>query len=165
VVLAALGRLRTDDLGRISWSTLLTFGGGLTLGLALTTSGVADAVAVALSGLQSVPSEVSVAMVALVALVMTTVASNTATAATLIPLSIPLAILLGVDPVRLVVTVALASSVDFALVIGTPPTMLAYSTGLFRVREIFRIGVVFDLIGILLVVVALPWIWDLLGVL
>lgn len=165
VALAVLGRLTTGDLGRISWSTLLTFGGGLTLGLALTTSGVSDAVAVALSGLQALPAEVSVALVALVALLMTAVASNTATAATLIPLSIPLAVLLGVDPVRLVVTVALASSVDFALVIGTPPTMLAYSTGMFKVREIFRIGLAFDLAGILLVVVALPWIWSLLGVL
>jgi hypothetical protein len=47
-----------------------------------------------------------------------------------------------VDPVTLVVVVAIASSIDFALVIGTPPTMIAYSTKLFTAREIFRTGIV-----------------------
>jgi hypothetical protein len=50
--------------------------------------------------------------------------------ATLIPLAFPLAGIIGVDPVLLVIVVAIASSVDFALVIRTPPTMLAYSTEL-----------------------------------
>ena len=51
-------------------------------------------------------------------------ASNTGSAATLIPLAIPLAGLIGVGPTLLVAVVAIASSVDFALVIGTPPFQL-----------------------------------------
>lgn len=165
VVMATLGRVRPDDLGRISWSSLLTFGGGLTLGLALTGTGVADWVATRLGGLQGLPGPAAIAAVAAVALVTTTVASNTAAAATLIPLGIPLATVLGLDPTQLVVVIAIASSVDFALVIGTPPTMLAYSTGLFRPSEILRTGVVLDLLGIaLLVAVATTlWPWTALG--
>jgi sodium-dependent dicarboxylate transporter 2/3/5 len=163
VVLAVLGKIVPADLGRISWSALLTFGGGLTLGLFLTDSGASDWLAGRLAGLGGVPSWVGVTVVAAVALGLTTVASNTATAAMMIPLAIPLAGILGIDPTLLVLVVAVASSIDFALVIGTPPTMIAYSTGLFTSRDIFRIGIVLDLIGIGLLVTIVTAIWRLLG--
>lgn len=40
------------------------------------------------------------------------------------------------------------------------PTMLAYDTGFFKMKEIFRIGIVLDLIGI---VVVLVMTWTLFG--
>jgi solute carrier family 13 (sodium-dependent dicarboxylate transporter), member 2/3/5 len=164
VVLALLRQIEPDDLGRISWSSLLTFGGGLTLGMFLVQTGTSDWVATQLGGLAAVPAPVAVAVVAAVALLLTTVASNTAAAAMLIPLAIPLATIVGVDPVLLVLVVAVASSIDFALVIGTPPTLLAYSTRLYTSGEIFRIGVVIDIIGLILLVTAIAWVWHLIGV-
>lgn len=165
VVLALLGKVQPEDLGRISWASLLTFGGGLALGLFLVETGTSDWLATRLGGLADVPRPLAVAGVALFALALTTVASNTATASTLVPLAIPLAGIIGVDPVLLVVVVAIASSVDFALVIGTPPTMLAYATRLFSAREIFRTGVALDLAGIAVLVTAVVRLWDILGLL
>ena len=142
---------------------MLTFGGGLTLGVFLVESGASDWVATRFVGLAGLPHLVALGAVALLALGLTAVASNTATAAMLVPLAIPLAGVLGMDPVLLVVVVAIASSVDFALVIGTPPTMIAYSTGLYKTREIFKMGIVLDLIGIVILVTAVAWLWGLLG--
>lgn len=164
VVLVFAGRVVTAHLGRISWASLLTFGGGLTLGVALTESGVSATAAESLAGVGSLPQPLAIGAVAAAALGLTTVASNTAAAAMLIPLAIPLAPVLGVDPVQLVVVVAIASSIDFALVIGTPPTMLAYSTGLFSARQLLRIGGMLDLAGLLLLVVVVTRIWSWLGV-
>ncbi len=164
VVLAMLGVILPDDLGRISWASLLTFGGGLTLGLALVESGTSDWIATRLAGMAGLPTPIAVAAVAMLALALTTVASNTASAAILIPLTIPLAGVLGVDPTLLVVVVAIASSIDFALVIGTPPTMIAYSTRLYTAGGIFRIGIVLDLVGVGLLVTAVIAIWQLLGI-
>jgi sodium-dependent dicarboxylate transporter 2/3/5 len=163
--LALLGKLQTEDLGRISWAALLTFGGGLTLGFFMVQSGTSDWVATRLGGLTGLPPIVGVGAVALLALGLTAVASNTATAAMLIPLAIPLAGVLGVDPVLLVVVVAIASSIDFALVIGTPPTMIAYSTGLFRADRIFRMGLLLDFAGIVLLVTVVVWLWSAFGIL
>ena len=42
--------------------------------------------------------------------------------------------------------------------------MLAYSTGYFETREIFRRGIILDVIGALLLSFGVIWIWDLLGV-
>ncbi len=163
IVLALLGKIRPEDLGRISWASLITFGGGLTLGFFLVESGTSDWVATRLEGLAGVPEPLAVAAVAVLALGLTTVASNTATAAMLVPLAIPLAGLIGVDPVLLVAVVAIASSIDFALVVGTPPTMLAYATDLYTTREIFRTGIVLDFVGIALLVAAVVPVWQLMG--
>jgi sodium-dependent dicarboxylate transporter 2/3/5 len=163
VLLAMLGLILPADLGRISWESLLTFGGGLTLGLALVESGTSDWLATQLADLASAPTLVAVAAIALVTLALTTVASNTASAAILIPLALPLAAVIGVDPTLLVVVVAIASSIDFALVIGTPPTMIAYSTQLYTAGQIFRTGIVLDFFGITLLVTVVVWIWNALG--
>lgn len=163
VALAALRKVLPEDLGRISWAALLTFGGGLALGVFLTRTGTSDWLATRLAGLGGLPPSIGVAAVAVVALSLTTVASNTATAAMMIPLAIPLAGILGVSPTLLVLVVAVASSIDFALVVGTPPTMIAYSTGLFTTREIFRTGIALDLAGIGLLMTAAIGIWRLLG--
>jgi sodium-dependent dicarboxylate transporter 2/3/5 len=164
VVLAMLGKILPEDLGRISWASLLTFGGGLALGLALVESGTSDWIATRLTAMADLPTAIAVTAVAVLALALTTVASNTASAAILIPLTIPLAGVLGVDPTLLVVVVAIASSIDFALVIGTPPTMIAYSTQLYSAGQIFRVGIVLDLVGIGLLVTAVIAIWQLLGI-
>ncbi len=163
VVLALLRYVRQEDLARISWPSLITFGGGLALGVALVESGTADWVAANLGGLAEVPAFVAVLAVALLALGLTTVASNTASAAMLVPMAIPLAGVLGLDPVLLVVTVAVASSIDFALVIGTPPTMIAYSTQLFSAPQIFRVGAALDATGVLLLVTLVVAFWRVAG--
>ncbi|MFV9673168.1 MAG: SLC13 family permease, partial [Acidimicrobiia bacterium] len=163
VALFILGKLLPEDLGRISWPSLLTFGGGLTLGLFLVRSGTSDYLATRLVGLANVPEVIAVLAVASLTLLLTTVASNTASAAILIPLAIPLAGVLGVSPIGLVMVVAVASSIDFALVVGTPPTMIAYSTRLYTAGQIFRRGIVLDLVGIVLLVFVVTRIWELFG--
>jgi len=71
--------------------------------------------------------------------------------------------MLQIDPRLLVIIIAISSSIDFALVVGTPPTMMAYATGLFQVREIFKRGLILDLVGLLLLSFGVIWIWRLLG--
>lgn len=164
IVLMVLGRIETDDLGRISWPSLLTFGGGLAIGTAVATSGTSDWLVTRLDPIARLPDTLAILAVCAVTLALTTVASNTASAATLIPLAIPLAGLIGTDPVQLVILVAIVSSIDFALVIGTPPTMLAYDTGLFTTRRIFSIGIVLDVIGVVLVGTLLGRIWTTFGI-
>jgi len=163
IALFVLGRLKPEDLGRISWPSLLTFGGGLTLGIFLVETGVSDHVASRLAGLSGLPVLVAVGVVALITLLLTTVASNTASAAILIPMAIPLAAVLGIEATLLVAVVAIASSIDFALVIGTPPTMIAYSTKLYTAGQIFRRGIVLDLVGIALLVTLVTQVWEWLG--
>jgi sodium-dependent dicarboxylate transporter 2/3/5 len=164
IVLTTTADVTTSDVRSISWDALLVFGGGLCLGEVLVKTGASDWIATQLSFLAILPPWLAVGAVGTLTLALSAIASNTAAAATVLPLSLPLAVVVGVDPTLMVVVVAIASSIDFALVVGTPPTMIAYSTGLFTVGEIFRVGVLVDLAGLLLLVLVLPWVWTWLGV-
>lgn len=156
--------IKKEDLNNINWNALLTFGGGLALGSMLVLTGVSDWIALQLTALANLPSLLVIFLVAALTLLIGAFISNTACAAMLIPLAIPLAQILHMDPRLLVVVIAIASSIDFALVVGTPPTMMAYSTGLFDTKEIFKRGAVLDIIGILVLSFGVIWIWEWLGI-
>ncbi|MBN2472721.1 MAG: DASS family sodium-coupled anion symporter, partial [Anaerolineae bacterium] len=156
--------LEKEDLRRINWDALLTFGGGLSIGSLLVTTGVSDWVALKLIGLVVLPQIVVIFLLAALTMITGAFISNTACAAMLIPLAIPLARILQIDPRLLVAIIAISSSIDFALVVGTPPTMMAYSTGYFKTTEIFKRGVVLDIIGVTILSLGVIWIWKLLGV-
>jgi sodium-dependent dicarboxylate transporter 2/3/5 len=155
--------IKKEDLNRINWDALLTFGGGLAIGSMLVITGVSDWVALQLTGFSGQPTLLVVLLVAGLTILLGAFISNTGCAAMLIPVAIPLAQVLHMDPRLLVVVIAIASSLDFALVVGTPPTMMAYSTGYFGAKEIFRRGAVLDFIGLLVLSFGVIWIWRLLG--
>lgn len=156
--------IKKDDLNHVNWNVLLTFGGGLALGSMLVLTGVSDWIALQLIDLSALPPLLVVLALASLTLVIGAFISNTACAAMMIPLAIPMAQILHMDPVLLVAIVAIASSIDFAMVVGTPPTMLAYSTGHFQVKEIFSRGIILDIIGVLVLSLGVIWIWRFLGV-
>ncbi|MFX0086537.1 MAG: SLC13 family permease [Candidatus Hodarchaeota archaeon] len=156
ILLYFSGHLIQEDLTRINWNALLTFGGGLTLGAVILKTGLADWLALHLGFLKDVHPFFILIFLGFLSLILTGIASNTASASILVPIVIPLGITLGIDPVLTALVVAIVSSVDFAVIIGTPPTMIAYSTGYFQVKEIFKIGIVLDIIG-LIIVTLLGW--------
>lgn len=156
--------IQKDDLNQVNWNALLTFGGGMAIGTLLVDTGVSDWIALQLIGLSALPTSLVIVLIAGVTVLIGAFISNTACAAMLIPIAIPLSQMLGLDPRLIVTIIAISCSVDFALVTGTPPTMIVYSTGLFTAGEIFRRGLVVDLIGALLLSLGVVWIWQWLGI-
>ena len=125
---------------------------------------MSDWIALKLTGLSVLPSFVVIFFVAALTLIIGAFISNTACAAMLVPVAIPLAQVLGIDVRLLVGVIAIGSSIDFALIVGTPPTMMAYSTGLFKAKEIFRRGIFLDILGIFVLSFVSIWVWKFLGI-
>ncbi|MCF2142463.1 MAG: SLC13 family permease [Candidatus Heimdallarchaeota archaeon] len=163
VLIFGTGTLEPKDVKNVNWNALFLFGGGLSLGQALTATGIGDWIASNMGIIEGKHFIVISLIVGGISLLVTAVASNTASAAMLVPLVIPIAFSIGVDPTLLALIVAIGSSVDYALVFGTPPTMISYSTGYFSVKEIFRIGSILDLIGILLLSTVSVLLWVAFG--
>ena len=151
------------DVNDLNWNAILVFGGGLVLGVILTESGAGDLIAYSLENLGISSKILFIALIALVSIILTFIASNTGSAAILVPLVIPLGLLFHIDPVLLAVVAAIGSSVDFMLPQGTPPSMIAYSTGKYQIREMVKIGSLVDLFGLLLIAFVLPFFWKLVG--
>ena len=156
--------LRGNDVNDLNWNAILIFGGGLVLGVILTESGTGDLIAFSLEGIGISSSILFIALIAVVSIILTFIASNTGSASILVPLVIPLGLLFNIDPVLLAVVAAIGSSVDFMLPQGTPPSMIAYSTGKYKIREMARIGSLVDVFGLLLLAFVLPFFWRMIGV-
>jgi sodium-dependent dicarboxylate transporter 2/3/5 len=151
--LFALGLLKVDDLAKISWPTLLLFGGGLSLGSAVNQVGIDTWLAGLLQDtVTGIPLFATLLLLVFFGIAVTMVASNTASAAILIPLMLPLAGELGLDIKSLAMLIAIGVSLDFMMPVGTPPSAIAYSTGMVNVRQMIKNGFLVNLgTGLILV--------------
>ncbi len=152
-----------DVSSHISWSSLLILGSGIALGGAMIDTGLSAFLAQQMSGLGLLPSVVVIVIIGTIAVLVTMVASNTGAAVILIPVAIPLATGLGIDPLLITMVIAIAVSMDFALPTGTPPSTIAYSTGKVEMREMITTGLIVDLIAVLVVTLLVVWLWGLFG--
>lgn len=125
----------------IDWGTLLLFGGGLSMGGAMFSTGLATALGKALTGVTGAHSLVALtALFSVFAIYFTEVTSNTATATMLVPLAIAAAQAAGVDPVPPSLGCALGCSMAFMLPVATPPNAIVYGSGQVSITRMMRSG-------------------------
>jgi sodium-dependent dicarboxylate transporter 2/3/5 len=94
-------------------------------------------------------------IVAICGVLLTMFASNTASAAILLPLLAPMADSLGIAVLPLILLVALSVSLDFTAPMGTPPNTLAYSTGLVNIKTMAKTGLLLSVLSCLVLAVYL----------
>ena len=134
----------------LPWDILILFGGGLALSSRFTASGLSEWIGTQVSGLEALPLILIVAAVAALVLGLTELTSNTATAATFLPLIGGVALGLGVDPMLLVIPVAIAATCAFMLPVATPPNAIVFSSGHVEIVHMVKAGVWLNLIALVL---------------
>ena len=153
------GRLLTwDDLQDLPWGVLLLFGGGLTLAAAIDSSGLAAWLASTMSGLQSWPVILIVAVVTVGMIFLTELTSNTASAATFLPFAAAVAVSLGLAPPALAVPLAIAASCAFMLPVATPPNAIIFASGRITIAQMARAGLWLNIIASAVILAAYPLI-------
>jgi sodium-dependent dicarboxylate transporter 2/3/5 len=81
-------------------------------------------------------------------LFLTELTSNTATAATLVPVLAGIAPGLGVHPFVLIVPTAIAASWAFMLPAGTPPNAIVFGSGHVTMAQMRSVGLWLNLVGV-----------------
>jgi sodium-dependent dicarboxylate transporter 2/3/5 len=132
---------------RAPWGVLILFGGGLSLAEQLETSGLAEFVGGGLFATQALPMLVVIGVATFAVIFLSEVTSNTAIAASFLPILTPVAVAMGQNPLMLAVPVALAASSAFMLPAGTPPNAIVFGSGHLRVRDMARAGFVLNIVG------------------
>lgn len=148
ILLVASGALSWKEAERgVDWGVLLLFGGGLCLGAVLKSSGTSDWLAQGVIALTGDWSKL-VVLLALGAFIvlLSELASNTAAAALLLPLMLPLAPSLGLSTGDMAAFIALTASCGFMLPVATPPNAIIYGSGLVTQREMIRAGLWLDIV-------------------
>lgn len=147
-----------DDLRALPWEVLILFGGGLSLASAITSTGLAAWLGQAMQGLAGWPILLVVAALTLAMIFLTELTSNTASAATFLPIGGALALGLGLDPLSLTVPLALAASCAFMLPVATPPNAIVFASGQIAIAQMARAGLWLNLYGSLAIVAAGAWL-------
>lgn len=142
----------------ISWGTLLLFGGGLALGNAIASTGLAVWFAQLLQVVAKAGPHVLILSVALMTSLMTEVTSNTATATMLMPVMYALGQSLGGKELTFMATAAVATSMAFMSPIGTPPNAIVYGTGKVTMGEMFRAGVILNFMAVFVWWIVATWV-------
>jgi sodium-dependent dicarboxylate transporter 2/3/5 len=135
----------------LPWGVLLLFGGGLSLAAAVAGTGLDEWFGAQVEGLGALPVVLLIAAVVTIVLLLTEVTSNTATAATFIPVLGGVAVGIGADPTTLLIPAALAATCAFMLPVGTPPNAIVFGSGAVKITEMARGGVVLNVVGIMLI--------------
>lgn len=144
-VLPLAGLLGKDQLRQFDWDVIWLVAGGIALGRAIESTGLAT---VLVSGLfDSGDSTLWLGLgLTLSAWLLANFMSNTATA----NLLLPLAAATGSAGPQWMLAVAMACSLGMMLPISTPPNALAYASGGLRVNDLMKAGALIGLLGLLL---------------
>lgn len=139
-----------DSALRLPWGVLLLFGGGLALSAQFSSSGLTEWIGEVASGLGGLPVVLLVVLFAAGILFLTELTSNTATAATFLPVAGGIAMGMGMDPLLLAIPVALAATCAFMLPVATPPNAIAYGSGYVSIPQMIKGGIWLNLFGLVL---------------
>lgn len=148
-LLYGLGLLKGEDFKKIEWPALILIGGGISLGYAMHTSSLDVTMANAIQALITGQPTLVIALVIITfGVALTAFASNTAAASVIVPMMIPLAVVMGINPRMLALLAGVGVSLDFIMPSGTPPTTIAYSTSYVKLKELLKAGVLVSLAAI-----------------
>ncbi len=136
---------------RTPWGILLLFGGGFALASGFHESGLATWIGSRLEGLRGVPLPLVIAMTCLLTTFLTELTSNTATSTLLMPILAAVAVSLDAPPLLLMVPAALSASCAFMLPVATPPNAIVFGSGWVGIRQMARVGLVLNLLGVVII--------------
>ena len=122
---------------RLPWGVLLLFGGGLSLAEAVSSSGLAAAIAQGVTLLPSLSPLIPMLIVTGVIVLLTEVTSNTATVTIMVPLLVGVSatLITGGDSRLLIIPATLAASCAFMLPVATPPNAIVFASERIKIRD------------------------------
>jgi sodium-dependent dicarboxylate transporter 2/3/5 len=146
-----------NEAARIDWGTIILFGCGIALGTLLSDTGLAETIGTSVADALGFSSLVAVTAVsALIAIIISETTSNTASATIVVPIVIPIAAAAGLDPLVPALGAVFGASFGFMLPVSTPQNAVVYGSGMIPITKMVRSGVVFDIIGLILIVLLIP---------
>jgi sodium-dependent dicarboxylate transporter 2/3/5 len=150
------------EAAKIDWGIMLIFGGGLSLGMLASQTGLSEAVGRGLA--EAIPAHTELGLLALAtvtAALVSEVTSNTASATMVVPVVIGVARAAEIDPLAPVLGATLGSGVGFMLPVSTPCNAIVYSSGYVPLRKMMGYGLVLDVVGVVVIIAAVRLITPL----
>ncbi len=149
---------------KIDWGTIFLFGGGLSLGKLMFTTGLAESFGHYLTSITGANSLWTITAISvLFGIILSETTSNTASANMVIPVVIAIAHTMGVSPMPPALGACLGASFGFMLPVSTPPNAIVYGSGQVPILTMVRKGIMFDIGGFFIIMAGLRIMCPLFG--
>lgn len=143
--------IQWKDTQRLSWGSLILFGGGLSLASAFDKSGLANWMAVWISSWNHLSSWIIIILVLSFMNFLTELTSNLAATVVVLPLLLPISENMGIDPFYFLAGTAISASAAFMLPVATPPNTLVFSSGQISIKKMMKVGFKLNLMSIFVI--------------
>src|SRR5918999_3551572 len=152
-----------EMLKAIDWNIVFLFGGGLVLGPGIESSGLALWIGNQISGNAGAnfTAPAIFAISAILGFILSYAASNTASAVITCPIAASLAIGAGFNPIPPIIAAALGASISSAIPSTTPPMAIIYSSRAVSILNMFKTGMISDLLRLAILIFIGPVLIDL----
>jgi sodium-dependent dicarboxylate transporter 2/3/5 len=150
--------LNWQEAVKLPWGVIILFGGGISLGQAVTRTGLSPWIGDQLANLSVLPPIFFIAVVVALVIFLTELTSNVATMTTLAPILGVLAGAVGAAPESLLAPAAVAASCAFMLPVATAPNAIIYATDKVPIGTMISRGLRINLIGIAVITVIGFWL-------
>jgi solute carrier family 13 (sodium-dependent dicarboxylate transporter), member 2/3/5 len=148
----------------IDWGTIILFGAGIALGSLLSSTGLAALIGAGLAESLGTAAPFTLTVLAVMAAILISeTTSNTASVGIVVPIVISLAGAAGMDPAVPALAAVFGASFGFMLPVSTPPNAIVYGSGMVPITRMIRSGLVFDIIGGILIAVGVTVMAGLVG--
>ncbi len=145
------------------WNPIMVFGAGFSLGVAMLDTGAGKWIATQIFPIfTNSPWPVVAAGASALSAVITSFMANAAATALLVPVVVPMADMAGTPVAPIAMAVPLATTFVL-LVIGCPPTLIAYGFGYFTQWEAFKVLVFRSVLGIIVLSLCMALWYPLMG--
>lgn len=163
LLMVLTGMMRMETVYRsIEWKSVFIVAGMLPMGIAITKSGLGSVIAdwlLSISG-DSAPY-LMVIILFFVTVLLSQAVHGAVIAAIMVPISIQVSTVLGLDPRSVVMAVTLATSMTLITPLGHPVNILVMGPGGYKFRDYVRLGLPLTLVVSVLILTLLPLIWHL----
>ena len=149
-----------EDKDKIPYRIMMLFGAGFSIAKAFADTGLADHIASYLISMTDLAPLLLLLIVATIVTFTTEVTSNTALISIMLPVIYSVAEQTGLDTRLFMMVATLCASYAFMLPIATPPNAIAMSSGVVDVKTMVKYGIVFNIVGIILIVVIAKLFWS-----
>ena len=147
--------LMWEDAKKIPYDIILLFGSGFALAKGFDVSGLSNWLAGQLNFLKGIDPFIMVLSICIVVCVISEFASNVASIQLVLPILLVLSSSLNINPLLLMIPATLAASLGYILPVATAPNTIVYGSKLFPVKHMLKAGALIDLLGIVLITIAI----------
>jgi sodium-dependent dicarboxylate transporter 2/3/5 len=160
-LLFALQALKWEDAERyVNWGVVLMYGGAIAIGSALHSSGATNWLVATILPTDPLSPLGALALISAASAGLTELVSNSAVIAVVLPVVLPVAEQVSLDPRVLAWAAPVSAGLAFVLPTSTPALAMVFGTGYLRIRHTLP-GIIITLFSLVVFIASVRWLWPL----